>query len=71
MNKTIVWILILIVVVVGIVLLSGGKKATETNPITNPAAEQPASLKTADGSIDNAVASVLFEANADVQAPAE
>ena len=77
MNKTTIWILIVIVVVVGIILLNGKSKTpgikteTGTEAPVNPAASESVNLKPATGNIDDMVSSILSEANDDVQAPAD
>lgn len=76
MNKAIIWILVAVVVVVGIVLLSGGK-STPPGDITAPTGDTTgtesgeAMIKPATSNIDDAVASILSEAAADGQAPTE
>ncbi len=73
MNKTFLWIVLAVVVIVGGLYLSNGKKADDanTNPDSNSTAEQTATLQPASGDVDTAIASILVEANADTQSPAD
>ncbi|MEK7180967.1 MAG: hypothetical protein AAB738_01350 [Patescibacteria group bacterium] len=72
MNKKTIWILIIIIIVVGIILLTSSKEEPTTPTKENqPAAETPVTLKPATGNIDDAVNSILSEAGADAQAPAD
>lgn len=73
MNKKAIWILVIIVVVVGIILLNGSKKAptAPTKETNQPTGENPVATTPATGNIDDAVNSILSEADADAQAPAD
>ena len=76
MNKTFLWIVIAVVVIVGGLYLSGnfGKK-TEVPVDTQIPKDEPAlsntDLKPATGNIDDIVASIMVEASADGSSPSE
>ena len=73
MNKTFLWIVLAVVVIVGGLYLSNGKKAddTNTNLDSNSTGDQTATLKPATGNVDDVLASLMVEASADNTAPSE
>ena len=75
-NKTIMWVVVAIVVIVGGLYLSGnfGRKTEvpENAEVSNNQTElSNADLKPATGNIDDIVASIIVEASADGSSPSE
>lgn len=67
MNKTILWVLVLVVVIVGIVLLGRGTTEEDTVPTGN----ETATLATPTGNVSDVVSSLMVEASADGESPIE
>lgn len=75
-NKTILWIIVVIVVIVSGLYFSGGLKEKtdvldDTQTPNNEPALSNADLKPATGNIDDIIASIMVEASADGSAPSE